>query len=75
MTASGYAYSNMLPRTNLEVLKTKIPEATWQTLVRARGAHLNAFEGFPFFAGAMVSSLPCPKGQTSVCCTITDFCS
>lgn len=56
MTASGFTATNIAPRTNLELLKSKLPEATWQSLVRARGAHLNAFEGFPFFAGAMVHS-------------------
>jgi len=54
MTASSYAATNVLPRTNLELLRDKIPEGTWQSLVRARGAHLNALEGFPLFAGAMV---------------------
>lgn len=54
MTTSSYTATNVLPRTNLELLRNKIPEATWQSLVRARGAHLNALEGFPLFAGAMV---------------------
>lgn len=56
MTASSYTTTNIIPRTNLDVLKSKIPDSTWQSLVRARGAHLNAFEGFPLFAGAMVSA-------------------
>lgn len=55
MIASGYQATNVLPRTNLEILKSKIPETTWKHLARARGAHLNAMEGFPLFAGAMVS--------------------
>ena len=58
--ASNYAYRNALPRNNLEYLKDKLPAATWSSLSRARGAHLNALEGFPLFASAMVSH-PCPE--------------
>ena len=53
MTASGYSATNIIPRTNLETLKPKLDSNTWQKLVRARGAHLNALEGFPLFAAAM----------------------
>ena len=35
MTAAGSLYTNVLPRTNLELLKGKITEATWSSLVRA----------------------------------------
>ena len=55
MIASNYTYRNALPRMNLEFLKGKVPELTWNSLVRARGAHLNALEGFPLFASAIVS--------------------
>lgn len=55
MTASGFQATNVLPRTNLEFLKGKVSETVWSSLVRARGAHLNALEVFPFFAVAMVS--------------------
>ncbi|KAK5072213.1 hypothetical protein LTR64_004006 [Lithohypha guttulata] len=55
MTASNYTYSNTVPRANLDLLKSKLPEATWQSLARAQGAHLNALEGFPLFAGAMIA--------------------
>ena len=54
MTASNYQATNLVPRTNLDILKSKVDSNTWQKLVRARGAHLNALEGFPLFAAAMV---------------------
>ena len=57
MTASNYQGTNIAPRTNLELLKAKLDTKTWSKLVRARGAHLNALEGFPLFAAAMV----CPN--------------
>ncbi|KAJ5223495.1 hypothetical protein N7468_008037 [Penicillium chermesinum] len=44
--------SNILPRDNLSALKGKIPAGVWDKLARARGAHMNAMEGFPFFAAA-----------------------
>lgn len=56
MTASNYQATNLAPRTNLEILKSKVDSNTWQKLVKARGAHLNALEGFPLFAAAMVCS-------------------
>jgi uncharacterized MAPEG superfamily protein len=55
MTASNWTATNLAPRTNLDNLKTKIGASTWQMLARARGCHLNALEGFPLFAAAMVS--------------------
>jgi uncharacterized MAPEG superfamily protein len=58
MTASKYTATNIVPRTNLESLKGKLDTNTWQKLARARGAHLNALEGFPLFAAAMVSYTP-----------------
>lgn len=54
MTASNFTATNIIPRTNLESLKGKMDSKTWQSLARARGAHLNALEGFPLFAAAMV---------------------
>lgn len=54
MTASKFAATNIAPRTNLDILRGKIPISTYNSLVRARGAHLNALEGFPLFAAAMV---------------------
>ena len=54
MSASNYSATNVTPRTNLDTLKTRLPAATWNTLARARGAHLNAIEGFPLFAACMV---------------------
>jgi uncharacterized MAPEG superfamily protein len=57
MLASNYAATNIIPRTNIETLKSKVPADTWQKLVRARGCHLNALEGFPLFAAAMVGRL------------------
>ena len=54
MSASNYSATNVTPRTNLDTLKTRLPAATWNTLARARGAHLNTIEGFPLFAACMV---------------------
>lgn len=34
-----------------------MPQEIWNRCFRARGAHINAFEGFPLFAAAMVCSL------------------
>jgi uncharacterized MAPEG superfamily protein len=48
--------SKAMPRTNLETWKSKLPAATWNHLVRARGAHLNCMEVFPLFAAAVVSA-------------------
>ncbi|KAJ5763306.1 hypothetical protein N7533_001987 [Penicillium manginii] len=47
--------SNILPRENLTNLKGKIPTQVWDKLARARGAHLNAMEGLPMFAVAMLA--------------------
>jgi len=52
-SAKGEA-TNITPRTNLDTLKGRIPAETWSKLVRARGCHFNALEGFPLFAVAMV---------------------
>ena len=57
MSASNYTATNVTPRTNLDTLKTRLPTATWDRLVRARGAHLNTLEGFPLFAACMVRVL------------------
>lgn len=59
MKASNYAYSNIVPRVQLETLTPNLPKATTDMLWRARGCHLNTLETFPLFAAAMVS-LPCP---------------
>lgn len=56
LLATGFTMSNISPRSNIDLLKGKIPEATLKTMVRARGAHLNALEVFPLFASAMVCS-------------------
>ena len=57
--ASNYAYTNMVPRANLERLGPSLPKETADMLWRARGCHLNALEGFPLFAAAMVRAYPC----------------
>lgn len=56
MRASNYSYTNILPRTNVDssFLKDKMSKGAWESIVKARGAHMNALEGFPLFAGAMV---------------------
>jgi uncharacterized MAPEG superfamily protein len=59
MSASNYSATNITPRTNLDILKARLPAATWNTLARARGAHLNAIEGFPLFAACMVCLRGC----------------
>jgi uncharacterized MAPEG superfamily protein len=59
MAASNYSATNITPRTNLDTLKTRLPAATLNTLARARGAHLNAIEGFPLFAACMVCLRGC----------------
>jgi len=56
MSATGFKASNMAPRSNLSALSANLPKATTDMLWRARGCHLNALEGFPLFAAAMVSS-------------------
>jgi hypothetical protein len=56
--ASNYAYTNMVPRANLERLGPSLPRETADMLWRARGCHLNALEGFPLFAAAMVMLIP-----------------
>ncbi|KIX99749.1 uncharacterized protein Z520_04385 [Fonsecaea multimorphosa CBS 102226] len=55
MTASGYAYSNLVPRAQLATLAPTLPKATADMLWRARGCHLNALEGFPLFAAAVLA--------------------
>ncbi|KAH0839126.1 hypothetical protein AYO21_04720 [Fonsecaea monophora] len=55
MKASGYAYSNLVPRAQLATLAPTLPKATADVLWRARGCHLNALEGFPLFAAAMIA--------------------
>ena len=59
MVASNYSYTNVTPRTNIDsaALKSKVDGNTWQKLVKARGCHVNALEGFPLFAAAMVCSV------------------
>ncbi|PGH14545.1 hypothetical protein AJ80_05865 [Polytolypa hystricis UAMH7299] len=52
-SAKGNA-SNLLPRENLNNLKAHISSEVWNKLSRARGAHLNALEGLPLFAAAML---------------------
>ncbi|EEH36429.1 hypothetical protein PAAG_06847 [Paracoccidioides lutzii Pb01] len=47
--------SNILPRDHFSSLKGRIPTETWSKLCRAQGAHLNAMEGLPLFAAAMIA--------------------
>lgn len=65
MSASNYTATNITPRTNLDTLKTRLPTETWRALARARGAHLNALEGFPLFAACM-AGLPTPHSTFSI---------
>ncbi|EXJ82804.1 hypothetical protein A1O3_06619 [Capronia epimyces CBS 606.96] len=55
MTATNYAASNLTPRANLERLAPTLSKQTADMLWRARGCHLNALEGFPLFAAAMIA--------------------
>ena len=55
MGASKFTASNLVPRPNLERLADTLPKPTMDVLWKARGCHLNALEGFPLFAAAMVS--------------------
>jgi hypothetical protein len=59
--------SKSMPRTNLETWKPKLPAATWNHLVRARGAHLNCMEVFPLFAAAVVSVVVLTISCRSIC--------
>lgn len=56
MTATGFTATNQAPRSNLAVLGATLPKPTADMLWRARGCHLNALEGFPLFAAAMVNT-------------------
>ncbi|KAF4264269.1 hypothetical protein KXW98_001544 [Aspergillus fumigatus] len=47
--------TNIVPRENLSNLKGRLPAQIWQQLAKARGAHLNAMEGLPLFAAAMLA--------------------
>ncbi|OAX78722.1 hypothetical protein ACJ72_06967 [Emergomyces africanus] len=47
--------SNVLPRDHFSSLKGRLPAETWNKLCRAHSAHLNALEGLPLFAAAMVA--------------------
>ncbi|PLN86688.1 hypothetical protein BDW42DRAFT_189954 [Aspergillus taichungensis] len=55
MTNAKGQSSNILPRQNLSDLKGRIAADAWNKLARARGAHLNALEGVPMFAAAMLA--------------------
>jgi len=55
---SNYSTTNIVPRTNMDILKTKVSPSHYDKLLRARGCHLNALEGFPLFATAMVCASP-----------------
>ncbi|EEP76818.1 conserved hypothetical protein [Uncinocarpus reesii 1704] len=54
MRATNWKTSNLTPRENLNTLRGKIPEDTFNKLCRLRGAHLNALESLPLFATAMI---------------------
>ena len=49
------SFSNINPRTNLDVLKPIVSASTFSKLAKARGCHFNALEGFPLFAAAMIA--------------------
>ncbi|KAF9888137.1 hypothetical protein FE257_009273 [Aspergillus nanangensis] len=49
------AASNLVPRENMTNLKSQLPAQVWNKLAKARGAHLNAMEGLPLFAVAMLA--------------------
>ncbi|KAK2743905.1 hypothetical protein FQN57_004528 [Myotisia sp. PD_48] len=53
--ASKGKYTNLMPRENLDALRSSIPEKTWTRLFRAQCAHLNAMETLPLFAVAMIA--------------------
>lgn len=50
------------PRENLTNLKGNVPAQVWHKLARAHAAHLNALEGLPMFAAAMVCLHRTPSG-------------
>lgn len=50
----GPSLNQARPRTNMDALKGKVPASVWNQCYRARCAHMNALEGFPLFAAAMV---------------------
>ncbi|EXJ87885.1 hypothetical protein A1O1_04812 [Capronia coronata CBS 617.96] len=56
-TTAIYTASNMTPRANLERLGPTLPKQTADMLWRARRCHLNALEGFPLFAAAMIAGI------------------
>ncbi|KAK0101950.1 hypothetical protein ONS95_001241 [Cadophora gregata] len=55
MAATGGKWSFSMPRTNMEALKGKVPSSVWNSSYRAQCAHVNAMEGFPLFAAAMIA--------------------
>jgi len=55
MAATGGKWSFAMPRTNMDTLKSKVPVSIWNQCYRARCAHINALEGFPLFAAAMLA--------------------
>ncbi|KAL3419317.1 hypothetical protein PVAG01_09539 [Phlyctema vagabunda] len=55
MAATGGQWSFSMPRNNMDSLKSKVPIAVWNQCYRARCAHINAYEGFPLFAAAMLA--------------------
>lgn len=52
--ATNFGWSNISPRQNWDFVKSNVPEHLYQRCLRARAAHLNALEGFPLFAAAVV---------------------
>ncbi|KAB8342779.1 hypothetical protein FH972_022377 [Carpinus fangiana] len=56
MAASSFQWTNVTPRQNWELLKSKVPAEVYNRCLRARGAHLNALEGFPIFAAAVIAT-------------------
>ncbi|KAH7312883.1 hypothetical protein BKA65DRAFT_600439 [Rhexocercosporidium sp. MPI-PUGE-AT-0058] len=55
MVATGGKWSFSMPRTNMDAMKTKVPSSVWNSCYRAQCAHINALEGFPLFAAAMIA--------------------
>ncbi|KAG4433621.1 hypothetical protein IFR05_010897 [Cadophora sp. M221] len=55
MVATGGKWSFSMPRTNMEAMKGKVPARVWNSCYRAQCAHINALEGFPLFAAAMIA--------------------
>jgi uncharacterized MAPEG superfamily protein len=47
--------SNQRPRANMAALRSSVAATIWNQCYRARCAHINALESFPFFAASMLA--------------------